>query len=85
MDHYSSEDILCKAVEAIYVKSSLVRIMNIFELVIALIGAAIAIFSAATIFRIRSLHFNARMLLVVYCIGFAITNCGTLIKSYQFM
>ncbi|VDK27242.1 unnamed protein product [Gongylonema pulchrum] len=73
MDHYSSEDILCEAVEAIYVRSSLVRVLKIFELTAAVVGVLISIFSAATIFRIKSLHFNARMLLTM--IGPALELC----------
>ncbi|VDK51367.1 unnamed protein product [Gongylonema pulchrum] len=68
--------ILCRAVEEIYVESSLVRNLYVLELVIAFLGAVVVILTAVIIYLAKMLHFNARLLLIAYCASYAVTNIG---------
>lgn len=76
METVAADELLCKIVEAVYVKSSLIRNLYAFELVVAILGAAVAVFMAVVIFRIKILHFNARLLLITQCFASAVSNIG---------
>ncbi|VDK37476.1 unnamed protein product [Gongylonema pulchrum] len=67
---------LCAAVEQIYVNSSLVRNLYIFELAVASLGTVVAVFMAVVIYRAKILHFNARLLLIIFSFNSAVADIG---------
>lgn len=68
--------ILCDAVEKMYVQSSLMKSLYIFELLAAITATFTALFTAVAIFCTTIYHFNARLLLSVQSLAFSITDAG---------